>query len=74
MQTIYRLNAGELNAGIIESIKAQFGDREIEIKVTEADETDYLLSSPANRERLLAAIDRVESGEELVIPDQEQFR
>lgn len=74
MQAIHRLHAGELNTGILESIKAQFGDREIEIRVTGTDETGYLMSSPVNKERLLAAIERVEAGEELVVPDQEQFR
>ena len=74
LNTTYQLNAKELDQSIVDSIKALFKDKEIEITVTELDETEYLLRSTANRERLLAAIERVESGGELIVPDQEQFQ
>jgi hypothetical protein len=35
---------------------------------------DDLMASTANRKRLLEAIDDVEHGRNIVIPDQEQFR
>jgi hypothetical protein len=38
------------------------------------DETAYLLSSPANRERLLNAIARVERGENLVTIDMDELQ
>lgn len=41
---------------------------------TEADETEYLLRSPANREKLLSAVADVEAGRNLVEPDQAPFR
>ncbi len=74
MQTTYQVNANEIDQGLLESIKAVFKDKEIEITVTELDETEYLLRSPANREQLLQAIERVEAGIGIVTPDQEQFR
>ena len=74
MQTIYQLNTDELDIGLLNSIKAQFPHKEIEIIVTEMDETEYLLRSSANREKLLSAVERIESGSDLIIPDQEQFR
>ncbi len=74
MQTIYQLNADELDANLLESIRAQFRHKEIEIIVMERDETEYLLSSPANREKLLRAVADVEAGRNIVTPDQEQFQ
>jgi antitoxin YefM len=64
MHTIYKLRADELDQRFLDTLKHQFQDREIEIVVCEAadsaeDETAYLLRSPANRERLLRAIENV---------------
>ncbi|GIK57749.1 MAG: hypothetical protein HND44_08945 [Chloroflexi bacterium] len=59
MQTIYRLNARELDNQFLEALRTLFVDKEIEIIVTEIDETAYLLSSPANRKRLLEAAEAV---------------
>jgi antitoxin YefM len=72
--TIYRLNADELDANFLESLRAAFPHKEIEIAVAEADETEYLLRSPANRERLLLAVADVEAGHNIVEPDQTLFR
>jgi len=71
MYAIYRTNANDLDKRFISALKAMFKDREIEIAVCdvseiEEDETAYLLKSPANRERLLKAIDNVENGRNLV--------
>jgi antitoxin YefM len=57
MQNIYRLNAGELDQGFLDSLKAKFKDQDIEIIVNPADETDYLMASEANRVRLLKAVE-----------------
>ena len=45
MVTVYRLNVNELNEQFIEALQALFKDREVEITVTEVDETEYLLRS-----------------------------
>lgn len=74
MQTIYKLNANELDSTLIDSIRAKYPDKEIEIIVMEQDETDYLLSSAENRDALLRAIADVEAGRNLIVPDQSQFQ
>jgi antitoxin YefM len=74
MYTIYRLNADELDSKFLESLKSTFGHKQIEIAVSDADETDYLLRSPVNRERLLKAMADLEAGRNLVAPDQTPFR
>ena len=74
MFTIYRLNADELDASFLASLKAAFPHKEIEIAVAETDETEYLLRSPANREKLLQAVADVEAGRNVIEPDQVLFR
>jgi toxin YoeB len=49
MQVSYRLNANELDNSFLESLKAAFQNKEIEIVVYESDETAFLLQNPANR-------------------------
>ncbi len=66
MSTIYRLKANEIDRNFLEEIKATFGDKEIEIVVSEFDETEYLLKSEANKNRLLGAIKNVGKGKNLV--------
>ena len=73
METIYQLNADDLNEDFLEGLKASFKHKEIEIVVHERDETAYLLRSP-NRSRLLEAVADVEQNRNLVTPDQEQFQ
>lgn len=74
MQTIYKTRANEIDVSILDSIKALYSDKQIEISVMEQDTTEYLLSSEANREQLLRAIDDIEHGRNIITPDQEQFR
>ena len=66
MKATYRIRDNELDEKFIEGIKTTFGEQEIEIVVSDIDETDYLLQSPANKERLLKAIQNVNRGENLV--------
>ena len=74
METIYQLNADDLNEDLLEGLKASFKHKELEIVVYERDETTYLLRSPANRERLVKAIADIEQHRNVVVPDQEQFQ
>jgi antitoxin YefM len=74
METIYQLNADDLDEDFLEGLKASFKHKEIEIVVYERDETAYLLRSPANREHLLKALADLEQGRNVVVPDQEQFQ
>ena len=74
METIYQLNADDLNEDFLEGLKASFKHKEIEIVVYERDETAYLLRLPTNREQLLKATADIEQNRNVVVPDQEQFR
>lgn len=66
MQSVYRLKASELDDNFIEGLKATYKDKEIEIIVCEVDETEYLLKSETNKQRLMQAIENVENGINLV--------
>jgi len=54
------------NEQFIQALQALFRDREVEITVTEVDETEYLLRSEPNRGRLLQAIKNIDNGKNLV--------
>jgi antitoxin YefM len=73
MQSSYRLNARDLDHHFLESLKALFQDREIEIVVYEVDEAAYLSRSEANQRRLLAAIENVENGTNLITVNLEEL-
>jgi hypothetical protein len=67
MYTTYRMKTDELDDTFLASLKALFKGKTIEIAVCEADqeaedETAYLLRNPANRQRLLEAIENVRQG------------
>lgn len=47
-------------------IKENFGDKEIEIVISELDETEYLLKSEVNKNKLLKAIDNIKSRQNLI--------
>jgi hypothetical protein len=74
MDAIYHVKADELDESFLDALKALFKDKEIEIAVSERDETAYLLRAPANREHLLRAVADVESLQRIVTPEQEQFQ
>jgi antitoxin YefM len=74
MQSVHRLKANELDDRFLESLKAQWGDREIEIVISEADETTYLMRNDANRQRLLKAVNDIEQRHNLVEVDLEAIR
>jgi hypothetical protein len=70
MQVAYRLNANELDINFLESIKKLFQEKQIYINISidkPQDETEYLLSSPANASRLLNAINNIENHKEKLI-------
>ncbi len=70
MQVAYQIHADELDLNFIESIKTLFHNRNIHINITaeeEMDETEYLLSSPANARRLREAIHTIKNHPETLI-------
>jgi antitoxin YefM len=81
MQSTYRLKANELDEQFIAGLKAIYKDKDIEIIVYEVegsmsevacdisavcDETEYLLKSEANKQRLMEAKKNVENKTNLV--------
>ncbi len=74
MLTIYMLKVAELTNDFIEMLKIQFKDKEIKIVVTEADETDYLMSSSEYKEEVLSRVCDIREGKNILIPDQTKFR
>ena len=62
MDTLVKINADELNISFLDFIKQSFKGKKIAVHVYEdyeMDETDYLLSDPVAKKRLLEAIENV---------------
>jgi antitoxin YefM len=67
MLSTYHVRADELTDDFVQALNIAYKHREIEIIVSdEVDETEYLLSSPANREHLLRAIENVNNHRNLI--------
>ena len=77
MKHTISLELDELNNGLIEQLKTLFSNtrqKRVTIIVDdETDETDYLLQSSANRERLLQSLDNAHKGN-IMVPDLTAFR
>lgn len=79
MYMVYKMKAEELDSRFIRALKTMFKDKEIEIVVcesaqSEGDETEYLLKAPANRDRLLKAIENVARSQNLVSVDLDELQ
>ena len=61
MQASYHLTINELTDDFIHNLKNQFKSGILDIVVSEADETDYLLSTKNNREHLEESINEIEN-------------
>lgn len=63
MTTTFRLNESEFTEEIIKVIRHAFKNKNIEITVSDVlDETEYLLSTEANRKHLQKSIEDIEVG------------
>lgn len=72
MITTYQMDVNELTVEVINSIKAAFKNKTINITVSEAmDETEYLLASPANKAHLEKSIMELEEGKGVVFTIEE---
>lgn len=63
------MKAGEIDVDFIKDLKDTFGTQEIDIVVSEFDETEYLLKSEPNTARLLKGIDNIKNGRNLIEVD-----
>jgi len=67
MITTYQMDVNELTVEVINSIKAAFKNKTINITVSEAfDETEYLLASKANKESIERSLKQAEEGKVVV--------
>lgn len=64
----FKLSIGELNADFIEKLKTMFNEKKIvEIHISEEiDETEYLLSSSANRESLFRSLQQLDKNDVVI--------
>jgi len=72
MVTIYRLHVNELSEELLDSIRAAFKNKTVEIIVTDTiDETEYLLATEANRKHLFESLKELEEGKGIEFTVQE---
>ncbi|MEO5570933.1 MAG: hypothetical protein ABIT08_03130 [Bacteroidia bacterium] len=63
MKSTFILNADELNGDFTRAVKALFKGRKVSITVkTEMDETEYLLSTKANKQHLRESLIQYKKG------------
>jgi hypothetical protein len=77
MKHTISLDLDELNGGLVDQLKEFFKNarhKKVTIVVDdESDETDYLLESPANRERLFRSLENARKGN-FVMADLDTYR
>lgn len=72
MITTYKLHVNDLSIELLDSIKAAFKNKTVEIVVTDAeDETSYLLKNEANRKHIFDSMQELERGEGVEFTVQE---
>jgi hypothetical protein len=63
MTTIFRLNEKEFTDDVVNTIRAAFKNKEIEITISDVfDGTEYLLSTEANRKHLQRSMNDIAEG------------
>ena len=72
MVTTYKLNTRDLEATFIKTIRTTYPDRVVEIQVREQDVTEFLLSTPANREHMEKVSKEIEEGKLVTFETLEQ--
>ena len=72
MTATYSISRDELNADFIEAIKSTFKAEKLFIQIDEVmDETEYLLSNPANKTKLLESMEQIKVGNVIEMSWQE---
>lgn len=62
MKATYQLSLEDLKPGFLRQLKRKHQTGQVTLTVEEQDETEFLLRSPKNEERLMTAIKNVEQG------------
>ena len=68
MDTLLRGNADEINTSLIDFIRSTFKGKKVAVHIyedNEMDETEYLLSDPIGREKLLKSVEEANAGKGL---------
>ncbi len=63
MEAILRVSKDELNAKVIKKLLSLIPDDFIEIRLRSIDTTEYLLSTPENKESILKSLEQYKKGE-----------
>jgi len=74
MHTTLKIDSSELNSNILDSIKKMFKGKTITIDIYDYDETEYLLSSSNNKQRLTEAVENVATNANLVTVDLKDLK
>jgi len=69
MYATFRLTKEDINASFLQTLKSLVKSGEIEVSVSEADETSYLMKSPANKKKLLSSIKNIKAKKNLIEMD-----
>ena len=69
MYTAFHIKASELDENFLKGLRTMFKSKRLSIFIEEdVDETEYLLSNPANKKMLYASLNQAEKGETIKVP------
>ncbi|MEP6513999.1 MAG: hypothetical protein ABJA79_09025 [Parafilimonas sp.] len=75
MYTTFQICETELSEDFLNAVKKLFRNETISITIEDAmDETDYLLNNPANKKRLLEAIENVNRNQNMIEVNMEDLK
>jgi len=73
MQASFILEGNELDYSFVDKLKVIFGNKKIELLVSETDDTKYLCTSKSNQDQLLRSINNIQNNTDLVVADSKIF-
>lgn len=73
MQASFVLEGNELDYSFVDKLKVLFGNKKIELLVSETDDTKYLSTSKSNQNQLLSSINNIENNTNLVVANPKIF-
>ncbi|MDD2697446.1 MAG: hypothetical protein PHF17_01455 [Arcobacteraceae bacterium] len=73
MQVSFVFESNELDYSFIDKLKVLFGNKKIELLVSDTDDTQYLSTSKSNQEQLLSSIKNIENNTNLVVANPKIF-